>query len=222
MTKTAWKCSTSTSQSPPPTSVSHPHGRSTSALLPRCRTPRQRKCVSSSQRWKGGWARSTARAPSTDMHHSSAIHAPAPSSGRSGRASKSSTETRIHTRRCYGSSAACRRSTSTSYLPIPLCIQHAWNTSLTHHSTDVNFIASQAVARSAANAANGANGAQDSLAHPDDDDASAAGEDAMAALERQARAPAGFVAASTGLKGNIAPAEETAANPDAIDLDDDL
>ena len=44
----------------------------------------------------------------------------------------------------------------------------------------------------------------------------------MAALERQARAPAGFVAASTGLKGNIAAAEETAANPDAIDLDDDL
>lgn len=44
----------------------------------------------------------------------------------------------------------------------------------------------------------------------------------MAALERQARAPAGFVAASSGLKGNIAPAEENAANPDAIDLDDDL
>ena len=44
----------------------------------------------------------------------------------------------------------------------------------------------------------------------------------MAALERQARAPAGFVAASTGLKGNIALSEETAANPDAIDLDDDL
>lgn len=44
----------------------------------------------------------------------------------------------------------------------------------------------------------------------------------MAALERQARAPVGFVAATTGLKGNIAPAGETAANPDAIDLDDDL
>ena len=45
----------------------------------------------------------------------------------------------------------------------------------------------------------------------------------MAALERQARAPAGFVAASTGLKGNIAPAgAPAAANPDAIDLDDDL
>lgn len=45
----------------------------------------------------------------------------------------------------------------------------------------------------------------------------------MAALERQARAPAGFVAASSesGLKGNIAPAEEQSANPDAIDLDDD-
>lgn len=45
----------------------------------------------------------------------------------------------------------------------------------------------------------------------------------MAALERQARAPAGFVAASTSLKGNIAPAESSgAANPDAIDLDADL
>jgi pre-mRNA-splicing factor SYF1 len=81
---------------------------------------------------------------------------------------------------------------------------------LTPCSTDVNFIASQAVARGNA---------------PTTDDAAAgdaAGEDAMAALERQARAPAGFVAASTGLKGNIAPTEEKAANPDAIDLDDDL
>ena len=80
---------------------------------------------------------------------------------------------------------------------------------LTPCSTDVNFIASQAVARGNA---------------PSTDDAAAgdaAGEDAMAALERQARAPAGFVAASTGLKGNIAPSEEKAANPDAIDLDDD-
>jgi pre-mRNA-splicing factor SYF1 len=45
----------------------------------------------------------------------------------------------------------------------------------------------------------------------------------MAALERQAKAPAGFVAASTGPQGgNIkAPDEAAAANPDAIDLDDD-
>ena len=44
----------------------------------------------------------------------------------------------------------------------------------------------------------------------------------MAALERQARAPVGFVAASTGPQGgNIKPTEEAAANPDAIDLDDD-
>ncbi|KAJ9632473.1 pre-mRNA-splicing factor syf1 [Taxawa tesnikishii (nom. ined.)] len=51
--------------------------------------------------------------------------------------------------------------------------------------------------------------------------------DAMAALERQARAPQGFVAASTGPEGgNRAPvqaaAQEMAANPDAIDVDDDL
>jgi pre-mRNA-splicing factor SYF1 len=46
----------------------------------------------------------------------------------------------------------------------------------------------------------------------------------MAALEREARAPVGFVPASTGpLGGNIKPAEsEAAANPDAINLDDDL
>jgi pre-mRNA-splicing factor SYF1 len=46
----------------------------------------------------------------------------------------------------------------------------------------------------------------------------------MAALEREARAPVGFVAASTGpLGGNIKSGEpQEAANPDAIDLDDDL
>lgn len=59
-------------------------------------------------------------------------------------------------------------------------------------------------------------------------DASQQKADAMAALERQARAPQGFVAASTGPEGgnrappagqeeNVAPA----ANPDAIDMDDD-
>lgn len=51
--------------------------------------------------------------------------------------------------------------------------------------------------------------------------------DAMAALERQARAPVGFVAASTGPEGgnrppaNQAPAAAAPANPDAIDLDDE-
>jgi pre-mRNA-splicing factor SYF1 len=46
----------------------------------------------------------------------------------------------------------------------------------------------------------------------------------MAAFERQARAPAGFVAASTGPQGgNIkSDAAAPAANPDAIDIDDDL
>jgi pre-mRNA-splicing factor SYF1 len=84
---------------------------------------------------------------------------------------------------------------------------------LTITSTDVNFIASQAVARGMQNG----NGE-----HTDDDAAN--GEDAMAALEREARAPVGFVPASTGpLGGNIKPADaEGAANPDAIDLDDDL
>lgn len=46
--------------------------------------------------------------------------------------------------------------------------------------------------------------------------------DAMAALERQARAPLGFVPASSGPEGgNIKPTEpstQEVANPDALDL----
>lgn len=87
------------------------------------------------------------------------------------------------------------------------------------YNTDVNFIASQALART--------------QQQPQDGDAeSADGEggqqkDAMAALERQARAPMGFVAASSGPQaGNIPEANNqpvVAANPDAldVDLDDD-
>lgn len=45
--------------------------------------------------------------------------------------------------------------------------------------------------------------------------------DAMAALERQARAPVGFVPASNGLEGgNIKPSNSAfAVNPDALDVD---
>ena len=85
------------------------------------------------------------------------------------------------------------------------------------YNTDVNFIASQALARS--------------QHQPDDQDGNGEGEadggaDAMAALERQARAPVGFVAASHGLEGgNVPPPAKpaVAANPDALDieLDDD-
>lgn len=76
------------------------------------------------------------------------------------------------------------------------------------YNTDVNFIASQALQRSQAQG-NGDAG-------DDDEDG-----DAMAALE-QARAPVGFVAASTGPEGgNIKAAAPVAANPDAIDMDDD-
>lgn len=53
--------------------------------------------------------------------------------------------------------------------------------------------------------------------------------DAMAALERQARAPVGFVAASTGPEGGNIRKQTTdgmdapavTINPDAIDMDDD-
>jgi pre-mRNA-splicing factor SYF1 len=80
------------------------------------------------------------------------------------------------------------------------------------YNTDVNFIASQALARSQQRVAAGE--------QTDDEIA-----DAMEALEKQARAPVGFVAASTGPKisGTIAQTQAqvvAAANPDAIDIDD--
>jgi pre-mRNA-splicing factor SYF1 len=90
-------------------------------------------------------------------------------------------------------------------------------------NTDISFIASQAIAKGqAAAAANGADGV---------DGEGQEARDAMAALERQVRAPVGFVAASSGPQGgNRAQLEESqakvkapAANPDAldVDLDDD-
>jgi pre-mRNA-splicing factor SYF1 len=108
-----------------------------------------------------------------------------------------------------------KRSVQAQYKYVFISFGGSKTLQLTIHSTDVNFIASQAVARGQQNG----NGT-----HVDDDeDTTEAGEDAMAALERQARAPAGFVASSTGLQGNIKSTGDTAANPDAIDLDvDDL
>ncbi|KAF4805851.1 Pre-mRNA-splicing factor SYF1 [Colletotrichum siamense] len=74
------------------------------------------------------------------------------------------------------------------------------------YNTDVNFIASQALARS--------------QRQPDVDSADPEVADAMAALERQARAPAGFVAASDTQKVGATDTTLVAANPDAIDIDD--
>lgn len=83
-------------------------------------------------------------------------------------------------------------------------------------STDVSYIASQAIARVNAAKSGQTNGADEADSHED--------ADAMAALDRQARAPVGFVAASTGPQpGNQAPEPTTTVNPDAIevDIDDD-
>ncbi|KKK15712.1 hypothetical protein P175DRAFT_0514188 [Aspergillus ochraceoroseus IBT 24754] len=89
------------------------------------------------------------------------------------------------------------------------------------YNTDVNFIASQAIARTQQR---GQEGEKEPATEQEE-------ADAMAALERQARAPVGFVAASTGPEGgNRPPADKeppvaaTAApvNPDAINLDDDM
>ncbi|KAK4176988.1 putative Pre-mRNA-splicing factor SYF1 [Triangularia setosa] len=83
------------------------------------------------------------------------------------------------------------------------------------YNTDVNFIASQALARAQQQAKNGG----------DDGEVDQEVVDAMEQLERQARAPVGFVAASEGIKGSVTGATTTTkvievANPDAIELDD--
>ncbi|KAJ5832396.1 hypothetical protein N7474_000707 [Penicillium riverlandense] len=91
------------------------------------------------------------------------------------------------------------------------------------YNTDVNFIASQAIARSQQRPQEGEGGA---TAEGEDEDKGRA--DAMAALERQARAPVGFVAASSGPEGGNRPKPAgeappaAPANPDAIDLDDEM
>ncbi|MCJ1367503.1 pre-mRNA-splicing factor syf1 [Acarospora aff. strigata] len=81
------------------------------------------------------------------------------------------------------------------------------------YNTDVNFIASQALARSQ----------QISDQTADDDTVAETDErtDAMAALERQARAPQGFVPASSGPEGGNVPKLDhpVTVNPDAIDVD---
>ncbi|KAI5212238.1 pre-mRNA-splicing factor syf1, partial [Aureobasidium subglaciale] len=83
------------------------------------------------------------------------------------------------------------------------------------YNTDVSFIASQAIARS-----------QQIPAEDEALDDDTQKTDAMAALERQARAPTGFVAASSGPEGGnrgaAALPNQATANPDAIDMDDDL
>ena len=84
------------------------------------------------------------------------------------------------------------------------------------YNTDVKFIASQALARS-------------QQRQEDDQIIEIGGEmieqgDAMAALERQARAPVGFVVAKSGPQaGNIPETNQVAvaANPDALDVDFD-
>ena len=82
------------------------------------------------------------------------------------------------------------------------------------YNTDVNFIASQALARSQQRPEDRDNG--DGEGEPNEQ------ADAMAVLNRQARTPVGFVAASTGPQGgNLPPPEKPgmAANPDALDVD---
>ncbi|KAK3991391.1 Pre-mRNA-splicing factor syf1 [Cladorrhinum sp. PSN332] len=80
------------------------------------------------------------------------------------------------------------------------------------YNTDVNFIASQALAR--------ARQQQQMQEGGGDGEVDQEVADAMEQLERQARAPAGFVASSEGIKGSVQTQTAEVANPDAIDLDD--
>ncbi|KAI9731316.1 MAG: pre-mRNA-splicing factor syf1 [Cirrosporium novae-zelandiae] len=109
------------------------------------------------------------------------------------------------------------------------------------YNTDVNFIASQAVARSqqlqAQQVSSPTSPGPDGKPIPsitttdaDEEESLDNRADAMAQLERQARAPVGFVAASTGAEGsNIPPqngamgkvVEKAVENPDVIDVDID-
>ncbi len=116
-----------------------------------------------------------------------------------------------------------KRSVASQYkyaLPNPLVFQ---SITLTISSTDVNYIASQAIARAQASKANPANGVNEANA---DDTAETDGPDAMVTLERQARAPVNFVSASTGPQNGNEPVQPPrpaapVANPDAIDVDVD-
>lgn len=89
-----------------------------------------------------------------------------------------------------------------------------YETLLICFSTDVNFIASQALARTQQQLDIPENGTKDTTENNQ--------VDAMAALERQARAPLGFVPASSGPEGgnikSTQPKIQEVANPDALDL----
>ena len=97
-------------------------------------------------------------------------------------------------------------------------------------STDVNFIASQAIARSQQQQQQQQANGTDTNGLSNGDESQAA--DPMAALERQAKAPMGFVAASSGPEGGSKLQSDQKAedekrqavpvNPDAIDLGDDI
>lgn len=89
-------------------------------------------------------------------------------------------------------------------------------------NTDVGYIASQAVERAKA-----AKMQQEANGDGEDEELSSEKADAMAQLERQARAPVGFVAASSGPEGGNRPSPKAASdgpvapvtNPDALDVD---
>ncbi|KAL2157464.1 hypothetical protein VTH06DRAFT_6015 [Thermothelomyces fergusii] len=86
------------------------------------------------------------------------------------------------------------------------------------YNTDVHFIASQALARSQAQRQQQQQ-QQQQQQNGGEQGVDPEVADAMEQLERQARAPAGFVAASEGLKGTVESKPVEVSNPDAIELD---
>lgn len=84
------------------------------------------------------------------------------------------------------------------------------------YNTDVNFIASQALVRIQQQPEDASHIGRDNVSE------TRQGADAMARLERQARAPVGFVAAKDGPQGGLSSTPATpvvAVNPDALDVE---
>lgn len=114
----------------------------------------------------------------------------------------------------------------------PVCISMSLSCISSHQklmhfvsSTDVNYIASQAIARAQASKNAQANGTAVDVNGENNDAPENESADAIAALERQARAPVGFVPASSGPQNGQAVQSSEAvapvANPDAIEVDVD-
>ena len=97
--------------SQPQTFGSLQHGLSTRERLVPCPTKKLVICVSSSPRWNEDWVRSTEPEVYTDMLRNFAIQELPQRSGTSGRSSRWSMATKIHSRKCFVLSGVCKLNT---------------------------------------------------------------------------------------------------------------